>query len=73
MFVPFQKPDDAICKTPKEKYFARAMMASMISFLLAVVAISYTTNKYEAKLREATATTCHAGNPPSSTQSVSHK
>lgn len=62
LFVPFQKPTATIFPTLREQYMARAVKSALVAFLIAVVLVSYTTNRYEEKLREAKAAalTCQA-------------
>lgn len=73
LFVPFQKPSGTNTKSLREQYFARAVKSSLIAFLIAVVLVAYTTNRYEDRLREAkaAAATYQAGAKPA--QAPTHR
>lgn len=53
MFVPFQERPANDFASSRQKRVMRSFKASMIAFLIAVVVVSFATNRHEAQLRAA--------------------
>lgn len=70
MFVPFQDRSVHFEPSKSEKVFKRRMVTSIVVFLVSVTIVSFVTNKYEERLREAqvAARSCQAAVPTTSVQ-----
>lgn len=62
LFVPFQDRHVSFEPSKKEKLYLRAVVTSLVVFIFSVTLISFLTNKFEEKVREAqmAAKTCKA-------------
>ena len=70
MFVPFQDRSVSFEPSKKEKLFMRRFLIAIAVFLVSVTLVSFLTNKFEEKVREAQAAarTCQAATQSDSTQ-----
>lgn len=74
LFVPFREQTVVDFQTKREQYVTRAVKSGLIAFLVAVVLVAYSTNRHEAKLREAKAATvtCQAATGSAQSPNTSH-
>lgn len=55
LFVPFQDRNVSFEPSKKEKLFVRNVVTSIVVFLISITLVSFVTNKFEEKVREAKA------------------